>query len=88
MGHNENKLDAAAKPCCDISAAEGAQIAEDCRKQGAESADPWGVNLTDPKALDDFSKQVLEKYGTVDILVNCAGIIPSSEGVGQGRWPT
>ena len=61
-----------------------AQIAEDCRNHGAESADPWGVNLTDPKALDNFAKKVLEKYGTVDILVNCAGIIPKSEGVGEG----
>ena len=42
------------------------------------------MNLTDPKALDDFAKQVLDKYGTVDILVNCAGIIPKSEGVGDG----
>ena len=60
------------------------QVAEECRKQGAESVDPWGVNLTDPAGLSDFSKQILDKYGKVDILVNCAGIIPSSEGVGQG----
>ena len=31
---------------------------------------------------------MLAKYGKVDILVNCAGIIPKSEGVGQGKVQT
>ena len=38
------------------------------------SVEAYEVDVTDPGAVKDFADQVIKKYGTVDILINNAGI--------------
>jgi 2-hydroxycyclohexanecarboxyl-CoA dehydrogenase len=56
----------------DIDAARGAQAALELRDAGHQ-ADFLAVNLTDPASIDAFAAQVLQRFGTPDVLVNAAG---------------
>ena len=64
----------------------GKRIAERFRKEGAiveiidkEDGD-WNVgDIADPKVLEDFASQVIEKYGHIDILINNA--LPLMKGI-------
>jgi 3-oxoacyl-[acyl-carrier protein] reductase len=54
---------------------EAAAVAEECRRLGP--ADSWahGLDLTDTAALEAFAREVVERFGRIDVLVNNAGVI-------------
>lgn len=55
-------------------------LAEEIKKNGT---DCYAVrcDVTSQEAIEAAAKQVVEKYGKVDVLVNCAGI-----GMSTGVW--
>lgn len=56
----------------DIDQQRGSQAALELR-DGGHQADFLAVNLTDPASIDAFVAQVLQRFGTPDVLVNAAG---------------
>lgn len=51
-----------------------------CEKYDKENFKGYSPKLTDEESVSEFAKKVLEDFGSVDIIVNCAGIsdnIPS-----------
>jgi 3-oxoacyl-[acyl-carrier protein] reductase len=58
---------------CDINQKLLQQVAQDIMEQGGEVLDLI-VDITDGASVRALIKQVMDKYGTVDILINNAGI--------------
>ncbi len=56
----------------DIDSVNGAEVAKALRDEG-HKADFMAVDMTDRSLIEAFAVAVLERYGTVDILVNGAG---------------
>ena len=54
------------------------QTAASCKAKGAPSCDTHGVDLSKSDEVRKFARDVLDKYKNVDILVNSAGMGPSS----------
>lgn len=54
------------------SAAEAAETAAELRAHGVE-AEPFRADLTDEIAVRQLVRDVLARFGRVDVLVNCAG---------------
>lgn len=52
---------------------DGEPAAEAIRSQGYQ-AEFMPVSVTDPKAIEEAVRQIIEKYGRIDILINNAGI--------------
>lgn len=58
--------------CYRTSAQEGRQVVETLREKGSR-AEAFQCDVSDPKAAEKFVKQVEERWGRVDALINCAG---------------
>jgi 2-hydroxycyclohexanecarboxyl-CoA dehydrogenase len=56
----------------DINREQGEKVAAALREQGSK-AEFMAVDMTDPQSIAAFAHAVLERFGTVDILVNGAG---------------
>lgn len=56
------------------------QTAASCKSKGAPEVDVHGVDLSQPSQVRKFADDVLHKYKNVDVLVNNAGMGPSSGG--------
>lgn len=54
------------------------QTAASCKAKGAPSCDTHGVDLSKSDEVRKFAQDVLDKYKNVDVLVNNAGMGPSS----------
>ncbi|MDR2664428.1 MAG: 3-oxoacyl-[acyl-carrier-protein] reductase [Puniceicoccales bacterium] len=59
--------------CVSRSEASATPTAEAIRADGGES-DPFAVDVSRAEAVQAACRDILEKHGRVDILVNCAGI--------------
>jgi len=55
------------------SAAEAAETVGALRKHGVE-VEPFAADLTDEQAVRQMVRQVLDRFGRIDVLVNCAAI--------------
>lgn len=65
------------------------QTATSCKAKGAPSCDTHGVDLSKSDEVRKFARDVLDKYKNVDVLVNNAGMGPSSgSGPIKGMIPT
>lgn len=51
-----------------------AQVAEEARSLGAPEARSYGADMTDPAAISGAAAAILQDFGSVDILINNAGI--------------
>ncbi len=58
--------------CYRTNAQDGSQVVEALRKKGSQ-AEAFQCDVSDPKAAEKFVKQVEERWGRVDALINCAG---------------
>jgi len=56
------------------------QTAASCKEKGAPAVDVHGVDLSESSQVRKFADDVLGKYKNVDVLVNNAGMGPSSGG--------
>ena len=56
----------------DIDEARGAQAAAELRAAGGQ-ADFLALDLTQPASIEAFAAQAQQRFGTPDVLVNCAG---------------
>ena len=54
------------------------QTAASCKAKGAPSCDTHGIDLSKSDEVRKFARDVLDKYKNVDVLVNNAGMGPSS----------
>jgi NAD(P)-dependent dehydrogenase (short-subunit alcohol dehydrogenase family) len=63
----------AAIAVADIDQKKAEAVAEKIRKSGGQ-ASPFEVNVSDAKLVALTVSRILEAFGTVDILANCAGI--------------
>ncbi len=73
--------------CCEVLAEHGAEVvaadinlkgaSETAEKIQASGGKAWAaeVNIADEASIENLMKQVYEKSGHIDILVNCAGIL-------------
>lgn len=62
-----------------------AQTAASCKAKGAPACDTHGVDLSQMSQLRKFTADVLDKYKSVDVLVNNAGMgAPSGMGPIEG----
>ncbi|UWQ83220.1 SDR family NAD(P)-dependent oxidoreductase [Leisingera caerulea] len=59
LGRNQDRLD---------------QVAEAARSLGAPEARSYGADMTDPAAIGAAASAILQDFGSVDILINNAGI--------------
>lgn len=59
LGRNRDRLD---------------QVAEAARSLGAPEARSYGADMTDPAAIGAAASAILQDFGSVDILINNAGI--------------
>ncbi|MFY0310947.1 SDR family NAD(P)-dependent oxidoreductase [Leisingera sp. D0M16] len=50
------------------------QVAEEARSLGAPEARSYGADMTDPAAIAAAAAAILQDFGSVDILINNAGI--------------
>lgn len=62
---------------CDRDAASSAQTAQDINDAGGQAM-AAAVDVTDRPALDELVRQVVERWGRVDVLINNAGITADS----------
>ena len=71
----------------DIFFEEAKKVAEEIRNLGRNSL-ALKVDVTKKSEVQEIVKQVLEKYKTIDILVNCAGILRFSpiEDLSEKDW--
>ena len=51
-----------------------AQVAEEARSLGAPEARSYGADMTDPAAIAAAAAAILQDFGSVDIVINNAGI--------------
>ena len=58
---------------CDINETAGKTVVEELKAMGAK-ASFHRVNVTDTSQIEKGVKEVVELYGVIDVLVNCAGI--------------
>ena len=75
------------RACCEVLAEHGAEVvaadinlkgaSETAEKIQASGGKAWAaeVNIADEASIENLMKQVYEKSGHIDILVNCAGIL-------------
>ena len=56
------------------------QTAASCKSKGSPDVDVHGIDLSQPSQVRKFADDVLHKHKTVDVLVNNAGMGPSSGG--------
>ncbi len=56
------------------------QTAASCKEKGAPAVDVHGIDLSESSQVRKFAEDVLGKYKNVDVLVNNAGMGPSSGG--------
>ncbi len=75
------------RACCEVLAEHGAEVvaadinlkgaAETAEKIQASGGKAWAaeVNIAEEASIENLMKQVHEKSGHIDILVNCAGIL-------------
>lgn len=54
------------------------QTATSCKKLGAPAVDIHAIDLSKSEEVRKFAKDVLDKHKNVDVLVNNAGMAPSS----------
>lgn len=50
------------------------EVAEACRKRGAEAAKVFACDVTDDTAVEETAKAVLDRWGAPDVVVNNAGL--------------
>ena len=62
-------------------------LRQTCSMAGAERAFPLVVDLLEPGAEDRILKIAVESLGSPDLLVNCAGIFPSTPALGISTAP-
>jgi pteridine reductase len=55
------------------SATEASETVAALRTHGVE-AEAFAADLTDERAVRDLVRQVLDRFGRIDVLVNCAGV--------------
>ena len=65
---------------CDDILCNVMQTAASCKSKGAPEVDVHGVDLSQPSQVRKFADDVLHKHKNVDVLVNNAGMGPSSGG--------
>src|SRR5829696_5988281 len=67
--------------------ARAAAVAETIVAAGGTASVELG-DLSDPDHVEAFAGRVLERHGTVDVLVNCAGVFHRSaaEATPRGMW--
>lgn len=72
----------------------GAQVAvldrsrQDAEEVSARVADPtaaFEADVADTDAVAEAIAQVIERYGTIDVLVNAAGVAPAGKTVSRGK---
>ncbi len=63
--------------CLDLALDLNQEVAEECRKLAGESL-ALKCNVTDPENLQQVVKEILDKWGRIDILVASAGIYTGS----------
>ena len=56
------------------------QTAASCKEKGAPAVDVHSIDLSESSQVRKFADDVLGKYKNVDVLVNNAGMGPSSGG--------
>ena len=57
----------------DIDVEKGRNVAESLKADGAEAITVV-ANITDRQQVENACQKVLKQFGSIDILVNCAGI--------------
>jgi 3-oxoacyl-[acyl-carrier protein] reductase len=62
----------------DVSAAAGPELVKDLQSRGAEAAFRE-LDVTDPPAVDAAVDAVVGRWGTVDVLINNAGIVRDAQ---------
>ncbi len=72
----------------DIIDDEGGQVVEEIRKNGGE-AEFWHLDTSDEEAVSTVFRQVKDRFGAIDVLVNNAGIsgtnVPTHE-ISEADW--
>ena len=58
--------------CYRTSAEEGQATQEEIKQQGGDGL-ALRCDVSDPKAAEDFARQVAQAWGQIDALINCAG---------------
>jgi NAD(P)-dependent dehydrogenase (short-subunit alcohol dehydrogenase family) len=67
---------------CDLDEAGCRSVAEEIEALGRRAL-PCKMDITDSAAIDRMVAATLDKFGTIDILINCAGGVPGTHGGGN-----
>ena len=69
-----------AQCCAEVRLMLNMQVAANCKARGSPQVDVHGVDLSESSQVRKFADDVLAKYKDVNVLVNNAGMGPSSGG--------
>lgn len=67
---------------CDIDLEGAHAVAAEIETAGGKAL-PVHMDITAPVEIEQMVKQGLDRFGTIDILVNCAGGVPGTHGAGS-----
>jgi NAD(P)-dependent dehydrogenase (short-subunit alcohol dehydrogenase family) len=72
---------------CDLDEAGCVSVAEEIEALGRRAL-AFKMDITDSAAIDRMVTGTLQEFGTIDVLINCAGGVPGTHGAGNSETIT